>query len=389
MKQYLDLLGNIKENGTLKPAARENMPSTTSLFGYQFRHDLSKGFPLLTTKKMYWKGVVFELLWFLKGDYNIKYLIDNKVTKLWTEDAYNYYVKIAKGNTVSDANGIYHKNEDGSFRMLLFNEFLEKIKITPKKDLPTFKDYTLGDCGYQYGKVWRAWDKYEETEWGVQYSAIDQIHNVIAGLRKSPQGRRHLVTAIYPAHDTELAIYWCHALFQFNCRPMSFRERKDEYMLGKNKYNHPYDHTTISETVDEWIEVMNKPEVNVPKFKLDCHLYQRSADVILGVPFNIASYALLTEIIAKMCNMVAGDFIHSFGDVHIYENHAAAVDEQLSRTPSKLPTLDLCGKSETVFQTPMEDIDFVLSNLEFSDFTLLDYIPQSKIEAELSTGMKK
>ena len=149
MKQYLDLLGAIKEQGTYKAPARENMPGTTSLFGYQMRFNLGEGFPAMTTKKLYWKGVVTELLWFLRGDTNIKYLVDNGVN-IWNEDAYNYYCKIASDNGGLHQNAIMYSNGDGTFRMYTFDEFIEIIKLDV---LATYKDYVMGDCGHQYGKV--------------------------------------------------------------------------------------------------------------------------------------------------------------------------------------------------------------------------------------------
>lgn len=381
MKQYLDLLKTIKEKGTKKPAAREGMPGSLSLFGYQFRHDLSEGFPLLTTKKMFWKGVVAELLWFLRGDTNIKYLVDQGVN-IWNEDAYQYYRKqynIYKGTGMEK----YMKD-------LSYDEYIALVKDPTKRDLEENRFLALGDCGFQYGRVWRKWE-YDEGYGEVGY--IDQIAKVLNSLKNTPESRRHIVTAIDPAHDEDLALYWCHAMFQFNCRPIDQLQRAKMY-LDKNGYleHVVYDmkYETIDNVsygtptfVDDFEEKMQ--EENIPKYYLDCQLYQRSADVVLGVPFNIASYALLTHIIAHMVNMVPGEFIHTFGDVHIYDNHMAAVDVQLDRSPTKLPTLALNGF------TPWDEIT---KNLDFSllttkDFKLLEYYPMEAIKAELSTGLKK
>lgn len=377
MQQYLELLREIKRSGTYKPAAREGMPGTQSLFGYQFRHDLSKGFPLLTTKKMFFRGIVTELLWFLRGDTNIKYLVDRSVN-IWNEDAYNYYVKIASKNTGSEANHIYYDNKDQTLRMFKFDEFVEIIKQHTYADLKSiysWEKYTLGDCGYQYGKIWRSWKVidinpiYEYCDvplrdsWETTMKSVDQISNLVNQLRKSPESRRHILTAIDPGHDNDLALYWCHALVQFNCRPMTRDERR------------------------EWIK-NNTIFGEIPKYFLDCQLYQRSADSFLGVPFNIASYALLTHILARMCNMVPGEFIHTFGDVHIYENHQEAVEEQLSRIPSELPTLKLIED----INWEKFDIDEILQHLELSlslGIELEGYNPQKAIKAELSTGLKK
>lgn len=373
MKQYLKLLQEIKERGTYKPAAREGMPGTQSLFGYQFRHNLQDGFPLLTTKKMFWKGVVVELLWFLRGDTNIKYLVDNGVN-IWNEDAYNYYIKLCNKQHV---------------KPWVYETWLEFLKEGNNNH--AVRDYKIGDCGYQYGKVWRDWEGPDFNKTG-----IDQIKNIINSLRKTPESRRHIVTAIDPAHETDLALYWCHAMFQFNCRPLDNHQKLD-WLKDNDKAhlidfrNHPSEPFGPDTKSMEAKYIVDKKDFdNIPKYYLDCQLYQRSADVFLGVPFNIASYALLTHILAKICNMIPGEFVHTFGDVHIYDNHIEAVNEQLSRTPSKLPTL----KIEPCPQVEWEncDVDEILKSIEgfeMSTFNIQDYNPQSTIKAELSTGLIK
>lgn len=375
MKKYLNLLQSIKDNGTYKPAAREGMPGTQSLFGYQFRHNLADGFPILTTKKIFWKGVVVELLWFLRGDTNIKYLVDNGVN-IWNEDAYNFYLKKSKEVGV---------NTEGP---LSFEDFIQNIKdgklkwgVLHAKD----NSYSLGDCGYQYGKVWRAWDSepyVANFELEITSGKIDQIKNLIYSLKNTPESRRHIVSAIDPAHDNKLALYWCHAMFQFNCRPLTVEDRWDLLQLKSE-----WLHKSQLGVADEDLTVICNSN-NIPKYYLDCQLYQRSADVVLGVPFNIASYALLTEILAKICNMVPGEFIHTFGDVHIYDNHKDAVEEQLKRTPTDLPKLVISDEGNDWAAISNLDLDLI-SMLDVSDFTLENYIPQSKIVAELSTGLKK
>lgn len=370
MKQYLKLLRTIQEEGTYKPAAREGMPGTQSLFGYQFRHNLeAAGFPLLTTKKMYWKGVVIELLWFLKGDTNIKYLVDNGVN-IWNEDAYQYYTKLCKEHNAPTRT---------------FDEFIDAVKTQPEPQPQlSWIDYVWGDCGFQYGRVWRDWGsptEFDKVKGIKSIKEVDQITNVIKSLRETPESRRHIITATDPAHDTDLALYWCHSMFQFNCRPLSYQERVKIYR--ENAYNN----ATLNElNGEEYVtNLMNNDKV--PKYKLDCQLYQRSADVVLGVPFNIASYALLTHIIAKMCNMVPGEFIHTFGDVHIYDNHKEAVTEQLKRVPHVLPKLHLQSIDWS------QDIDKVLGFIDkqgWENIFILDgYDPQPAIKAELSTGLKK
>lgn len=407
MKQYIELLKTIQEKGTYKPAARANMPGTQSLFGYQFRHNLADGFPLLTTKKISFKNVVTELLWFLRGDTNIKYLVDNGCN-IWNEDAYNYYLKQCKLNDYSHPMG--------------FEAFVSNIKNGPQervKESFLGKGYYLGDCGFQYGRVWREWGeknipsgvlKITETnftpaqkaefmqEWDkacrsskpviVQDSRfeiqtltrrIDQIQTLIEGLKNNPESRRHIVTAIDPAHDQDLALYWCHAIFQFNCRPLTHEEKVQWVMRNTDvemENLHIYEETL-------------KP--STPKYYLDCQLYQRSADSFLGVPFNIASYALLTHIIAKICNMIPGEFIHSFGDLHIYDNHREQVAEQLIREPKELPTLKLGENVDW-----KQDIDIILTSIDLlpkearsNFFALENYNPEPAIKAELSTGLIK
>lgn len=372
MKQYLDLLKNIKENGTNKPAARQGMPGSRSYFGYQFRHNLQGGFPLLTTKKMFWKGIVTELLWFLKGDTNIKYLVDNGVN-IWNEDAYNYYIKKCK--------------EVGHPSPMNFESFINSIKNQESIYLGGNNHYKGGDCGFQYGRVWRDWEKYEGQYFGKRdyFTQIDQIANVINSLKTSPEGRRHIVTAIDPAHQDDLALYWCHALFQFNCRPISYSERMDIFMKRFPTYvNDPnYKEGQGPERFDENLTIT----YNIPKYYLDCQLYQRSADAVLGVPFNIASYALLTHIIAKIVNMVPGEFIHTFGDVHIYDNHWDAVEEQLSREPRALPTLKFSELMQ--WDKATDDLTGFFDACGEWEFDLQGYNPHPAIKAELSTGLIK
>lgn len=367
MKQYHQLLRDIKERGTYKAPARENMPGTLSLFGYQNRYNLQDGFPILTTKKVNFKHIVTELLWFLRGDTNIKYLIDNGCN-IWNEDAYNYYVKIASKNLGKDANYIYHHNGNGTVRMYTFEEFVEVVKeetYEEAKKVSSYRDYVLGDCGKQYGWLWRNW----RTEWyqlaeeegyipkhaNNAKIEIDQIQDLINGLKSNPTGRRHIITAWNPATLNDMALNACHAFVQFNCRPI-YGQQNDKI-----------------------------PDTEI-KYYLDCQMYQRSADVFLGVPYNIASYALLTHIIAKICNMEVGDLIHTFGDVHIYDNHLEAVDEILTRTPTELPKL-IFEEGDEFWKE--DALDKLLNALDVGDFTLENYNPQASIKAKLSTGLIK
>jgi thymidylate synthase len=273
MKQYLDLVKHVLNQGNEK--SDRTGTGTKSVFGYQMRFNLSDGFPMVTTKKLHLKSIIYELLWFLKGDTNIEYLKKNGV-KIWDEWA--------------------NKN---------------------------------GDLGPVYGHQWRNWNS----------DGIDQVKEVIETLKKNPDSRRMLITAWNPGvlPDTnksfeenvkqgKVALPPCHALFQF------------------------YVHDN----------------------KLSCQLYQRSADIFLGVPFNIASYALLTEMVAHVCGYKAGDFIHTFGDAHIYNNHIEQLDLQLSRNPRTLPKLKINKKITNI-------LDF-----NFSDFEILNYDPHPHIKGKVA-----
>lgn len=247
MRQYLDLLRHVLENGNAKHDRTGT--GTRSVFGYQMRYDLQEGFPLLTTKKLHTRSIFYELLWFLRGDTNIKYLHDNKVT-IWDEWA--------------DRNG---------------------------------------DLGPVYGKQWRCWQ-------GADGRTIDQISGVIEQIKHNPDSRRMLVSAWNVAEIEEMALPPCHIVFQFY----------------------------------------------VANGRLSCQLYQRSADIFLGVPFNIASYALLTCMIAQVCGLKAGEFIHTLGDAHLYNNHLEQARLQLTRTPYPLPVLKLNPDIKDIFDFQYEDI---------------------------------
>lgn len=282
MKQYLELLEDVKANGASKDD--RTGVGTRSVFGRQFRCDLSKGFPLLTTKKVFWKGVAHELLWFLKGETNIKYLVDNGV-HIWDEWA----------------------NKDG-------------------------------ELGPIYGAQWRNFCDPNCKE--SRENGIDQISELIKNIKLNPHSRRHIVSAWNP-----LAIPDENKSFEEN--------------IANNKSALPTCHSFFQFYVS-------------PNNKLSCQLYQRSADIFLGVPFNIASYALLTHMIAQVCDLEVGDFVHTFGDLHIYNNHIEQVNEQLSRTPTKLPTIKLNKNITNIF-------DFT-----YEDFEIENYIPQASIKAPIA-----
>ena len=263
MQQYLDLLQHILDNGVHK--TDRTGTGTQSCFGYQLRFDLQKGFPLVTTKKVHLKSIVYELLWFLKGETNIAYLKEHGV-KIWDEWA--------------DSNG---------------------------------------DLGPVYGKQWRSWE-------GKDGKTVDQVSDLISQIKKNPDSRRLIISAWNVADLPEMALMPCHNMFQFY----------------------------------------------VANGKLSCQLYQRSADVFLGVPFNIASYALLTMMIAQVCDLEPGDFVHTFGDVHIYSNHMEQVNLQLSRKPFPLPTMKLNPAVKDIFA------------FQFQDFTLENYQSHPSIKAPVA-----
>lgn len=416
MKQYRKLVETILEKGTYKEPARDGMPGSLSYFGYQFRHNLAEGFPLLTTKKLSFKNIVVELLWFLRGDTNIKYLVDNGCN-IWNEDAYNYYVKIASKNTDSSWSAIYLETEHG-FKMFTFEDFERAIKTLNRSILEkdySAHGYTLGDCGMQYGKLWRDWEglvrpevlsintdemsEYEMQKFKEQWEkalretdkpliissklqpkylskGVDQIKKLIEGLKESPTGRRHIVTAWNPSTLEDMALNACHAFVQFNCRELHHAERIKWCQLN------------LSHNGEVAWDFQN--DNRIPKYYLDCQMYQRSADMFLGVPFNIASYSLLTHILAKLCNMIPGEFIHTFGDAHIYDNHLDQIKEQLTREEKPLPKLLISpwldqSISEKHFEN---DLNEWIHSISPSDFGIDQYDPHPPIKGKLSTGLK-
>ena len=270
MKQYLDLLRHVLDKGVHKPDRTGT--GTISCFGYQLRFDLKEGFPLVTTKKLHLKSIIYELLWFLKGETNTRYLKEHGVS-IWDEWADEH-----------------------------------------------------GELGPVYGKQWRSWE-------GADGKTTDQISEVIRQLKKNPDSRRIIVSAWNVAELPEMALMPCHALFQFYVAP---------------------------------------PLTPGTKGNLSCQLYQRSADVFLGVPFNIASYALLTLMVAQVCDLEPGEFIHSFGDVHLYNNHLEQAKLQLSRTPNALPEMKLNPAVKDIFE------------FRYEDFNLENYQPHPPIKAPVA-----
>ncbi|MBO5882020.1 MAG: thymidylate synthase [Alistipes sp.] len=295
MKQYLDLLDKICREGVVR--GDRTGTGTKGIFGYQMRFDLSEGFPLLTTKRVFLKGVIHELLWFLKGDTNIKYLVDNGV-HIWDSDAFRYY------NELCVKHGVLPVDMD---------TFLGALGV----DSP-IEGYKFGDLNHVYGYQWRSWPK-------ANGETIDQIKEVIETIKRNPTSRRMIVSAWNVADVGSMALPPCHTMFQFF----------------------------------------------VAEGKLSCQLYQRSGDVFLGVPFNIASYALLTMMIAKECDLEVGEFIHTLGDAHLYLNHLEQAHEQLSRDTRALPRM-VIAERDSIF------------DYTYDDFSLEGYDPHPAIKAPLS-----
>ena len=306
MKTYLNMLQYILDNGTYR--ADRTGTGTVSVFGYQASYSLDGQFPLLTTKKMFMRGIIHELLWFLKGDTNVKYLIDHNV-HIWTPDAYRWYKQKAK---------------DYGEPILSYEEYIEKIKTDQ-----SFAN-VYGDLGPIYGKQWRAWttNQIEHKDEYPAHVTIDQIQKVIHDIKHNQTSRRLIVSGWNVADLDQMALPPCHTLFQF-------------YVDGEY---------------------------------LSCQLYQRSCDAFLGAPFNIASYALLTAMIAHVTGLKPKAFIHTIGDLHIYTNHLDAVKEQLQREPFALPKLWL--------NPHVKDIN----DFTYDDIKVLDYTSHPPIKAPISVG---
>ena len=364
-KKYTDLLQDILDTGVTK--MDRTGTGTLSVFGRQIRHKMSEGFPLLTTKKMYFKGIVTELLWFLRGDTNIKFLVDNNC-HIWDGDAYKNYCKIVGSIEEPDYSVHVDDPNQNCTRLMTMEEFINKIKT----DTEFAKQW--GDLGPVYGKQWRNWkgklvDKSEEfddhTAWVPEQ--IDQIANLINDLKTNPDSRRLMVTAWNPADLEASVLPPCHYGFQVYTRELSLSERT-EYKKKKDGIARtfaPYTHQMLDNS-------------NIPTRAISLMYNARSQDVPLGTPFNLASYGLLLEIIAKEVNMVPDELITNMGDCHIYLNQIDGVKEQLTREPYPLPTLVMVTNPELKFDEYVYD-NFKLVNYQSHPTIKIPYLTNEKI----------
>jgi thymidylate synthase len=362
-KKYTDLLQDILDNGTRK--MDRTGTGTLSVFGRQIRHKMSDGFPLLTTKKMAWKTMVTELLWFLRGDTNIKYLVDNNC-HIWDGDAYKNYLVKTK-NQIEDPNDLnwdLTTPKDPKITQFTQEEFINKIKT----DDEFAKKF--GELGPIYGRQWRNWN-------AIFDGGVDQIANLINDLKTNPDSRRLMVNAYNVGELDQMVLPPCHYGFQVYTRELGLEERS-QYKRG-NKETYP---------VSKWRDDMgvSKEEyfnqIGIPNRAISLMYNCRSQDLPLGTPFNISSYALLLEIIGKMVNMVPDELIANMGDCHIYLNQIDGVKEQLTREPYPLPTLKHM-KTDEFYKSLSEDLT-LLTHLDNIDFVVENYQSHPTIKMPLS-----
>jgi len=375
--KYQDLLQDILDNGVVK--TDRTGTGTISVFGRQIKHKMSQGFPLLTTKKMAWKTMVTELLWFLKGDTNIKYLVDNGCN-IWNGDAFKNYTKevndIIDGYRCGDIMGTQphieamFSNSD-KLTPLTQEEFIDKIKTNDE-----FAE-RWGELGPIYGKQWREWESVDTSQyWQEDWSPkdTDQIENLINELKTNPDSRRLMVSAWNVGELDQMVLPPCHYGFQVYTRELTGEERWDllKKKVGEDKFQLMVDDIVpFGGGLSEELQVYN-----IPKRTISLMWNQRSVDTFLGLPFNIASYGLLLEIIAKEVNMVPDELIGNLGDVHLYSNHIEQAKEQIGREPYPLPKL--------LFKDHLKSFDTIIDILRVQDFILDNYQSHPTIKAPLS-----
>ena len=368
-KQYTNLLQDILDNGIQK--GDRTGTGTISVFGRQIRHKMSDGFPLLTTKKMAWKSIVTELLWFLRGDTNIKFLVDNGC-HIWDGDAYkNYWEHNKIQSNPKWLKSVTYSNGNVGAELYNMEEFINKIKT----DDEFAKKW--GDLGPVYGKQWRYWGEWSTVDEPkkVIKPGVDQITNLINDLKTNPDSRRLMVTAWNPGELDQMVLPPCHYGFQVYTRVLSLEERRS--LVTQEMFNQIYNgggpQSLSHSEIDQW---------NVPTRAISLMWNQRSVDTALGWPFNVASYGLLLEIIAKSVNMIPDELICNLGDVHLYTNHLEGAKEQIIRNPFELPKLKIDSGNENWH---LLDIDDIINSLDNElTFKLENYQSHPKIYFPLS-----
>jgi thymidylate synthase len=345
-KQYQDLLQSILDYGVEKKDRTGT--GTKSIFGYTIRHKMSDGFPLLTTKKMAWKTIMTELLWFLRGDTNIKYLVDNNC-HIWDGDAYKNYVKKTNEDFIKSDITL-----PPSYYPMDKEVFINKIKTDDE-----FAK-TWGELGPIYGKQWRSWntkqfESLNDGNFGYRYNdvRIDQIQNLINDLKTNPDSRRLMVSAWNVGELDQMVLPPCHYGFQVYTRELSRAERVDDYNSKfENKIEVPFIKVNLGDVIENTIDTA-LTQANIPTKAISLMWNQRSVDTFLGLPFNIASYGLLLMMIADEVGMVPDELIGNLGDTHIYLNHIEQAKEQIGREPMELPTVHV---RDGIFCSSVNDV---------------------------------
>lgn len=371
-KQYLDIARDILENGYKK---QTRAGEVLSVFDRTMRFDLKEGLPLLTTKKVFTKGCIYELLWFLSGDTNIKFLVDHNVN-IWTDDAYRYYLELVeKHNKTAEQKTLCAFYDQPKIEPVSKEQFVENVKNGYKQSLIIDErayimsytpntwswDYQYGDLGDVYGKQWRSYG----------YSGFDQIQHIVDMLRTNPDDRRMLCVAfnpdaIYQERGRGVALPPCHVMFQFYSRELRLSERIAWYNMQNPGKNLPEDAS------EEWVD-----RLGIEKRELSLSFLARSQDLPLGTPYNVTSYSVLLYMMCKVVNMVPGEVIYHGEDVHIYTNQIDGIKEQLTRKGSDiLPKLKFTPEKE--FKE--------LSDFTYEDFIIEDYYPDPIIKFPLSVG---
>jgi thymidylate synthase len=356
-RNYQELLFDIIQNGVKKNDRTGT--GTRSVFGRQIRHKMCEGFPLLTTKKMAWKTMVTELIWFLRGDTNIKFLVDNGC-HIWDGDAYKNYEKWWKSYSPGGA-PIPLSQEDFINKIKTDDEFAKK----------------WGELGPIYGKQWRNWGEWATIEEPkrVLKPGVNQIANLINDLKTNPDSRRLMVNAWNVGELEQMTLPPCHYGFQVYTRELTYSERYKIWFSNNYETGMEYHEPNIPNFDDSYYEP-------TPTRAISLMWNQRSVDTFLGLPFNIASYGLLLEIIAKEVNMVPDELIGNLGDVHLYENHLTQAGQQITREPYQLPTLKFM-KTDEFFKSLSEDTS-LFTHLENTDFVVENYQSHPSIKAPLS-----